>query len=248
MAAPFKYCDANFYCKYLFAICLSHFLVTPTFVFAKEGKKAHPVKKVDVTPNLKDEDVWSFTLESNTYQSTVYLNPTLDFSSRNGWDIQIASYSIPVHGGGAQNFEWDSYINLSKTFDLSKSFKTLIGTQNGTTLFSNTRQWHNFDYGLLIYQPVPALNLHAGPYWANKELTVTTDVIGYSAGFSYELIENSLLLQGDYFSGNSNVSGAIVNLFYRFLPRVQAYVGVGVPETNSGNEFYGTVGFSLASK
>ena len=92
----------------------------------------------------------------------MYLNPVLDFSSRNGWDIQIASYNIPVYGGGAQNFEWDSYINLSKTFDISTQFKAIAGTQNGTTAFSSVRQFHNVDYGLIVFQTIPALNFHAG--------------------------------------------------------------------------------------
>lgn len=238
----------GFYGRCWFALCLSGLVFATGTVEAKGSSKAHPVKKVDVTPNIRNEDVWTFTLESNTYQQTVYLNPVLDFSSRTGWDIQIASYNIPVYGGGAQNYEWDSYINLSKTFNISTQFKAIVGTQNGTTAFSSTRQHHNADYGLMIYQPIPTVNFHAGPYWANKALTVTTDYLGYTAGFSFEPIKNTLTVQGDYFSGSNNVSGAIVNVFYRFLPKVQVYVGVGVPETDSGNEFYGTVGFSLASK
>jgi hypothetical protein len=234
--------------RWLFTASLAWMIAVPTTVFAKDGKKSHPVKKVDVTPNTNDDGVWTFTLESNAYQSTVYLNPILDYSSTDGWDVQIASYSIPVYGGGAQNYEWDSYINLSKTFELNEDFKTLIGSQNGTTLFSNTRRWHNFDYGLLIYQATPALNLHAGPYWAGRALTTTSNEIGYTAGLSYEFIEDTLLLQGDYFSGSSSVSGAVVNLFYSILPNAQINVGVGVPETKSGNEFYGIVGFSVASK
>jgi hypothetical protein len=239
---------SNIYNICLFALCLNSFIFTTETVEAKGRSRAHPVKKVDVTPNTRNEDVWTFTLESNTYQSTVYLNPILDFSSRNGWDIQIASYNIPVHGGGAQNFEWDSYINLSKTFDISTQFKAIAGTQNGTTAFTASRQYHNVDYGLLVYQPIPAVNFHAGSYWANKALTATTDYLGYTAGFSFEPIKSTLTVQGDYFSGSNNVSGAIVNVFYRFLPKVQVYIGVGVPETDSGNEFYGTLGFSLASK
>lgn len=215
---------------------------------AKAGKKAHPVKKVDVRPNPVDNDVWSVTLESDIYQSTVYLSPAVDFSSTNGWDIQLAFYNIPVYGGGAQNYEWDSYLNLSKTFDINASFKALLGTQNGTTLFSGPRQWHNFDYGLLIYQPVSFLNLRAGPYLANKALSTTTTQVGYTAGFNLDLIKNTLLLQGDYFSGHSNVSGAVVNLLCQCFPQVQDYLGVGVPETNSGNEFYGIVGVSFAPR
>ena len=231
----------------LFTLCVCSFIFTSSPTEAK-GSKAHPLKKIDTTPSNRNEDVWTFTLESNIYRGTVYLNPILDFSSKGGWDIQIASYNIPVYGGGAQNYEWDSYINMSKTFDISTQFKALIGTQNGTTALNQTHQLHNVEYGLLIYLPTPNSNIHAGPYWANKALTVTTDVVGYTAGFSFEPVKNTITVQGDYFSGSSNVSGAIVNVYFRFISQAQIYVGVGVPETNSGNEFYGTVGFSLASK
>ncbi len=228
-----------------YVIC---WLGIPEPVLAKAGKKSHPVKKVDVRPNANDDDVWTFSLESDTYESAAYLSPTVDFSSRDGWDLQAAFYNIPIYGGGAQNYEWDSYLNLSKTFEINASFRSVLGLQNGTTLFSSSREWHNFDYGLLIYQPFPFLNVHAGTYWANKALATTTDVMGYTTGFSLELVKDKLSFQGDYYSGHSNVSGAVVNLFYQCLPKTQFYLGVGVPETNSGNEFYGIVGFSVSSQ
>ena len=211
----------------------------PCAVLAKDSGKAHPVRKIDTTPSTDDNNVWSFTLESNTYADTVYLNPVLDFSAVGGWDLQIASYNIPVHGGGAQNFEWDSYINLSKSFDISDQIKAVIGTQNGTTAFSAPRRWHNIDYGVISYQPLALLSLRAGPYWADKDITTTTNVVGYTAGFNLNITPD-FYIQGDYFSGHSNVSGAMVNVWYRW-----AYAGVGVPETDSGNEFYGTVGFKI---
>lgn len=240
--------NPNFYKKCFCLFCLSNLTLGLGSAAAKGGAKSHPIKKLDTTPNNRDTDVWGFTLEANMYRSTIYFSPVLDFSSKNGWDIQVASYNIPVYGGGAQNYEWDSYINLSKTFEINDQFKALLGTQNGTTLFSTHRQFHNVEYALAIYQPLLTANLHAGPYWANKALTTTTDVVGYTAGFSAELIKNKLAVQGDYFSGSNSVSGAVVNVFYAVLPKVQVYFGVGVPEKNSGNEFYGTVGFSLFSK
>ncbi len=225
-------------------LCLS----VPVSVLAKAGKKGHPTKKVDVRPNTNDNDVWTFALETDFYESTTYLSPTVDFSSTDGWDLQAAFYNIPINGGGAQNYEWDSYLNLSKTFNLNSQFKALAGLQNGTTLFSSNRQWHNFDYGLLIYQPFPFINLHAGPYWANKALATTTDVLGYTTGFSVAFNRNQWLFQGDYYSGHNNVSGAVVNLYYQVLPKAQLYMGVGVPETDSGNEFYGITGLSVSSQ
>lgn len=203
------------------------------------------MRKIDMTPNFGN-DVWSFTLESNIYDGTLYANPVLDFSSSSGWDIQIASYNIPVYGGGAQNFEYDSYINLSKTFTLTHDLKAVFGTQNGTTMFAAPRQLHNVEYALSVYQPNKGFNVHSGVYWANKALTTTTDYFGYTVGFNVELIHNTLSFVGDYYSGHNNLSGAVVSLWYAVTPKVSAYFGAGIPETDSGNQFYGIVGLSTA--
>lgn len=237
----------NLFHIFLLISCFCALFFKTVTVEAK-GSKAHPFRKINPSEDLSAQDKWVFTLESNTYQSTVYLNPVLDFPTWNGWDLQVASYNIPVYGGGAQNYEWDSYLNLSKTFVISSQFKAIAGTQNGTTAFSTTHQLHNVDYALGIYEPLPAANIHAGPYWGNKALTVTSNVLGYTGGFSFEPLKNRVTILGDYYSGQNNLSGAIVNVMYRIVQPVQVYIGVGVPAHNSGNEFYGAVGFSLSSK
>jgi hypothetical protein len=212
--------------------------------------------KIDTTPN-PTENVWTITNELNYYhdtaqqmQDTLYNNVTIDYSAQNGWDIQLASYNIPLTGGGAQNYQTDTYLNVSKTFNITHDFQAIIGSQNGTTIphSLNPRQLHNADYSLVVYQPDAQLNLHVGPYWVNKALATTTDVLGYTGGFSIEVIPKLLIFQGDYFSGHNNLSGAVVNAWVRIHPQAQVYFGVGVPEHNSGNEFYGTLGFSVANK
>ena len=203
------------------------------------GKAAHPVRKIDTTPNLDDNDVWSLTLEANDYAGTDYLSPVLDFSAAGGWDVQLAAYNIPAYGGGAQNYEWDSYINVSKTFVLNQQWQLIAGAQNGTTAFAAPRQWHTVDYAMMSFQPVPLISVRAGPFWADKALTTTTDVVGYSAGFNLNF-SAQFFVQADYFSGHNNLSGAVINVWYRMF-----YVGVGVPETDSGNEFYGISGVKL---
>ncbi len=230
-------------------ILLLVFLSLPWSLYAKGKAKI----KVDTTPNSIDE-VLTGTVELNYYNintddpvNTLYVNPTLDYSASNGWDIQLASYNVAVVGGGAQNYQADTYINLSKTIQLPKSFLVTLGTQNGITLDSGSKALHNVDYGLLVYQPNKSINLHAGTFWANKALTTTTDYIGFTGGFSIEAMPNFLTFTGDYFSGSNNLSGAMVNTWFRVLPTIQVYFGVGVPETNSGNEFYGTVGFSVSN-
>ena len=212
--------------------------------------------KLRTNPN-QIENVWTLTNELNYYhvpnqtnQNTLYENITLDYSAINGWDFQLASYNIPLVGGGAQNYQADTYFNISKTFNVSEDFQAVFGAQNGTTIphSNNPRQLHNADYALAVYQPSRQINLHVGPYWVNKALSTTTDYLGYTGGFNIEVLDNLLTLQADYFSGNNNLSGAVFNTWIRVHPKVQVYFGVGVPETYSGNEFYGTVGFSVASK
>lgn len=211
------------------------------------ARKEHPMKKVDILANQEDADVWTFTLESNWYRTNLYLNPVLDYSSRGGWDVQVASYNIPVYGTGTPG-DWDSFVILSKTFQLGGPYKLVLGSQNGSSFSGSSRQYQNFDFGLFIWQPVELWSLHAGSYFANAALSGVGGTVGFSAGFSLDLLKNVLTLQGDYFSGHSSLSGATMNLWLQVSTGVQAYAGLGVPEQNSGNEFYGTLGFSVSSK
>ena len=197
---------------------------------------------------VEDSDTLSVTNEYDFYHiqgaqdlngnhisdSTLYDNLTLDYSMSNGWDFQIASLNIPYVGGGAQNYNMDSYFNLSKTFKIYGPFKAIIGSQNGT-VFSGKSEWHNADYGMLIYQPSGKLNLHCGPYFVDKTLATTTNTVGYTGGFSYHVADFGV--EADYFSGHNNLSGANINMFYQ-----DYYVGIVVPEHNSSNEFAGVLG------
>jgi len=58
---------SDFYGRCLLALCLIG-LVFATGTVEAKGSRAHPIKKIDTTPNLRGEDVWTFTLESNTYR------------------------------------------------------------------------------------------------------------------------------------------------------------------------------------
>jgi hypothetical protein len=195
-----------------------------------------------------DKEALTFTAEYNFYHiqgaqdgngshiadNTLYQNMTLEYRMANGWDFQLESINIPYLGGGAQNHNADSYFNLSKTFRIYGPWKAIIGTQNGT-VFASPSEWHNADYGMAIYQPSEKLNLHAGPYFVDKTLAVTTNTIGYTGGFSYH--DYGFGIEADYFSGHNNLSGANVNVFYG-----DYYMGVVVPERASENEFAGVLG------
>ncbi len=225
-------------------------LLSPINAFCGEGAHTgahHAPIHVDTTPDLNDNGEITTTLESNIYQGTTYLSPSIAISTKNGWDVGISTYNIPVQGGGMQNFEFDTYLILSKTFKLDDKTLWVIGSQNGTTLLANSnRQWHSIEFSILNYQITSFLSIYMGPYYANANLTTTANIVGYTNGFNLKLIPNKLNLTGDYFSGRTNASGGVVKLNWNVTPTVQLYTGVIVPETNSGNEFAGIFGVSLS--
>lgn len=206
--------------------------------------------KIDTTPETED-NVITIQLEENYYHipntqqlpvNTNYLNASVGYSSNFGLDLQLATYNCPLSGGGAQNYECDSFVNITQTAQLTKSLNLIVGTQNGTT-FSQPIRWHNVDFVTFSYTPIKLLESHLGSYFVNKdESAIGINVIGYTIGFVYK-IKNKFRVEADYFNGHNNMSGAQINLFYDKL-----YLGVIVPETNSGNEFAGIIGFKYTFK
>jgi hypothetical protein len=132
-------------------------------------------------------------------------------------------------------------------FDFLKAFiilSLIIGTQNGTSLFSKTKKFHNFDYLTFNFKPINQIELFVGPYYANKALTTSYNQVGILTGINIEIIPKQLDLNLSYVSGHTNVSGAMTQLLYRPFKKVQLYGGVGVPEKQSGNEFFGIFGIN----
>ena len=237
---------------------MTSFLYASIQPLAHAGKTKSPkshkkstLNKVDTTPNLQDTNVFTLTSEANQYQNALYENFDIDFSSAGGWHIQLSTYNVPVYRDSniAQPYQADTFINVSKTFKLTPSLGVVVGSQNGTYLSasSSPMQWQNLDYSLALYQVNSVVSIRGGLCWANHIMSGTTDVPGCLPGITLNLIDNTLTLQADYYSGHSSLSGAVVNLQYQ-VKFFSTYIGVGVPETHSGNEFYGILGFSLSSK
>jgi hypothetical protein len=106
----------------------------------------------------------------------------------------------------------------------------------------------NYTYLDTRYDVAPWLLLHGGTYIANAALTGTSRQVGFITGTEITFIPNKLALQMDYLSGHQSLSGATVNMLVNILPQWQMYMGVSVPEKNSGNEFAGIIGFNLSTK
>jgi hypothetical protein len=214
--------------------------------FATAEEKAHVRAPKRIKVNTADEEGpgYAFTEEFNLYRGTTYSNTVIEYSTRNGWLFGLQLLNVPVYGGGAQNFEYDGYFTVSKSFKLNDYWSLAIGTQNGTVLANVTpNHLHNFTYIDSQYTQNQWLNYHLAPFYVNDALATIHQPYGVMAGFEIRFIPKMLHLQGDYFSGNSNISGGIVNLVYYPLQNLQTYFGVNVPGPNSGNEFAGNVGF-----
>ena len=123
----------------LFAV--TSFLCTSIQPLAHAGKTKSPkshkkstLNKVDTTPNLQDTNIFTLTSEANQYQSALYENFDIDFSSTGGWDIQLSTYNVPVYRDSniAQPYQADTFINVSKTFKINPSVGVVVGSQNET--------------------------------------------------------------------------------------------------------------------
>lgn len=208
----------------------------------------HPPKKLNTRPNIANDDAWSYNAETDIYNGTMYLSQGITYSAVNGWDIGIAAYNTLLYGGGAQNYENDGYLSIAKTLELDKKTLVIIGTQNGTTIVTNTHEWHAFHFANISRDVTPWFSMYVGTYYANAALTTTYNQVGFMTGFVAKIIPGVLHFQGDYVSGHQQVSGAVVNLQWYVTPAIQLYTGVIVPESNSGNEYAGTIGFNISTK
>lgn len=219
-------------------------LLFPLISYSKgEHKKAEITRHRVVVKDNQNESEISFTAESNIFQDILYETVNLEYSS----DIEIGLFisNIPVINSGTHNYEYDSYITLTKWFDISKKWKIGIGSQNGTTLFSESKSLHNFTYIQNSYDVLDYLNLNGGTYFVNKALATNSQQFGALLGVNYHIIPKKLWVEYSFLSGNSNVSGSMINTFIKLNNQIDLYFGVQVPAPNSGNEFAGTVGIKL---
>ena len=205
--------------------------------------QAHTRKRLKLKPNLIQEDSWTLNVESNIYREVIYLNPLINYSTINGWDFNFAMYNIPIQGIENSTFEYDTYIGISKTFQLNKNTQIIIGTQNGTNLLS-PHEWHQFHFVNIRYDILPIFNWYIGPYYANRQITAAGNQVGIMTGFQLKVIPNIFHIEGDYISGHQNVSNTNINFQWFIVPKFQLHIGVTIPEINGGDEFTGIIGFT----
>jgi hypothetical protein len=123
--------------------------------------------RVRVTPDMEEQKGLMLTAESNIYQGTVYANTFLEYLTDNRWDVGIYFFNMTLYGGGAQSFEYDTYVSFTKWLEILPTWKVAIGTQNGTTLFSSSRSWHTFSFFQNAVRVNDHFNVSAGLFYVN---------------------------------------------------------------------------------
>ena len=176
------------------------------------------------------------------YRNTQYANSSLQYYAST-FSIGIQSINIRLSGDQVQNYESDTYFNASKKFDLTEQYAIEIGGMLGTNFNSHVQQLHAAGYTDIGYTINPNLSIAFGSYYVNDVLATKHQPFNVHAGLKYKI--DDFVFTGDYFSGNNNLSGANVNVFYKITPNIRPYIGVQIPEKNSGNEFAGTIGISV---
>lgn len=200
--------------------------------------------------HLGDDDttagIWSGSVEADTYYGTEYVTPTVNFTTKDKFNIALSMQNIPISGGGAQNYEGALILSAVKFQRLNDYFAMMLGAQSGYALLNlggEPLQFQSFEFVDIHFRPLHWLIFRAGPYHANAVMTTTVEKIGYMTGV--ELHFDTIRFNLDYISGHNNVSGATATVTYAPNHDWNFYVGVGVPEQNSGNEFYGITGISF---
>lgn len=223
----------------------SHAVVNTHKVKEKSVKKQ---KRLKINPVTDEEDVWTANAETAVYRAGTLENLSIGYSNSNGWDFSLSMVNIEIIGPN-KLFQGDTFINIAKTFSINHDLAIVVGSQNGVALVNTHPQlWFNYTYMDGRYDVTPWLSMHIGPYLANSALTGTARQVGLTVGTEIVVIPHKLALQMDYTSGHQAVSGATVNMLWTVAPQCQMYMGVYVPEQNSGNEFAGIIGFNLATK
>lgn len=202
-----------------------------------------------VSGEVSSSNIFDFTgsyrgaLEANFYNGASYVNTTLGYTTKDKLDVAFIVKNINLGEHQAQTLQNDAYIGVSKFFKLTDTNAIVLGAQQGYTL-NRFDSLHVFDWADYRIRPVDWFIVHGGLYYANGAITLTNGTVGAITGIEFN--GDKLKLTLDWISGHSNVSGAFSALTYKGFGSTRPYIGIGVPERKSGNEFYGSVGVSAS--
>lgn len=218
-------------------------LASPVTIWAAQSGGGH--YRLRVTPDY-DSPGLSLISEFNVYGGALYTNAMVDYLAEDGWDIGINSFNIPMAGTASANGrQFDTFLNITKFFFPTEDLIIGVGTQNGTHFSGGGRQLNNFDFAQVTYEWDDWLKLSLGTYYVNNALSESRQNLGALVGVDVMFIPGVFWTEMDWLSGNNNLSGAVLNNFWRVDDLVTLYAGLQIPAEKSSNDYAGIVGFAL---
>lgn len=221
-------------------------LLLLSFAAFAEHKSPHRIR---VLPDYDNFTGVQQTTELNIYQNSIYVNKFLEWESADELTIGIYFNNIPLDHQGKyrQTYIDDTYVGIGKWWGKRGELRFGISGQIGTQLPEDgmrqtTRSLLAVTIAQVQYTFLNNFIVSIGPYWANPAMSTVGNYVGTAVNVGWKL-SNQLRIEGSWYSGKTNLSGAIINMYYSIFPDTDVYVGVQIPEANSGNEFAGNVGF-----
>ncbi len=180
---------------------------------------------------------------NRSYQS----NSTISYGLGHDFEVGLNVFDLAFlpergsqMGAGSPLF----LVNAQKGFELTDDFKLGLGTQLGQTVPGRRADVRlaNFTYLTGVADlPDERGKLYAGTYFANGQYrNQRGDPVGFMLGYDIPVIKDRFSLIGDYISGRSGISVAVIGGVYQFNENVQLSVGAQLPSPGSHNP-YGAV-------
>jgi len=163
--------------------------------------------RIRVTPDYEENEAGLlFTEEPNISRNALDNNTFLDYQTADSWDFGVYMLNMPVVPG-SDNYDWDSYVSITKFFLPTPDLTMGLGTQNGTTVFSSQHNYHNFDFAKAAYQFDETFTASSGVFYVNNALSGTSQNVGFMVGFDIHLIPDRFWIEMDYQSGVTRSAG-----------------------------------------
>jgi len=215
----------------LFTIAI--FCTLPNICFAQQN--LFNVPSADIT----EQGQFFFQQQFNFFTPAIGTsNTTFDYGLGHEFEIGLNVFNVDFHASEGNFQNPHVLLNFQKGFSVFKNYKISFGTQSGITppLYNKTVEIPSFSY---LHN---ALNLnewgkyYLGSYYTNRAYAGENQ-FGYMTGFEYPLFENKFHLMGDYISGNSDISVAVLGAVI-FLPnKWQLSLGAQIPAPSSHNNY-----------
>ena len=188
-----------------------------------------------------------FFQQQFNFNRSIQSNTTLSYGLGHDFELGLNVFSLgvlPQGGADADPSPPLFLVNAQKGFDLGETFRFGLGTELGSVaddLRSEVRL-ANFSYLTGVAKlPDERGRLYAGAYFANGTYRGRRgDPFGFMVGYDIPVVPDRFHLVGDYISGRSGISVAVLGGMVQVSERWNLSLGAQIPSPHSGN-FYGGV-------